>query len=269
MKVIACIIARTNSTRLPIKVLRDCGFGYSMLVLLIKRLKKTNIDDIYICTSNHSSDDIMEDIASQNGINVYRGSPDEVIERMVSVAKITKADILLRITGDNPLTSIEYIDKQVNIMEEKKLDYVRLIDVPIGATAEVISKEALFDYYRNNDPKTSEYMMFYLFNPDKYKCGVIKPLKDDYSDYSLTVDTNEDLIRLRNTLKHFSKFSQSPEEIKLDHLIDYYINGQDVVYHILETNGLIKLPHGEEVSYSQLKSDLKQREHESFNYKLY
>ena len=44
----------------------------------------------------------MEDIASQNGINVYRGSPDEVIERMVSVAKITKADILLRITGDNP-----------------------------------------------------------------------------------------------------------------------------------------------------------------------
>ena len=84
------------------------------------------------------------------------------------------------------MTSIEYIDKQVNIMEEKKLDYVRLIDVPVGATAEVISKKALFDYYRNNDPKTSEYMMLYLFNPDKYKCGVIKPLKDDYSDYSLT-----------------------------------------------------------------------------------
>ena len=39
--------------------------------------------------SNHASDDIMEDIAIQNGINVYRGSPDEVIERMVSVAKIT------------------------------------------------------------------------------------------------------------------------------------------------------------------------------------
>ena len=73
-----------------------------MLVLLIKRLKKTNIDDIYICTSNHASDDIMEDIAIQNGIKVYRGSPDEVIERMVSVAKITEADILLRITGIIP-----------------------------------------------------------------------------------------------------------------------------------------------------------------------
>ena len=64
---------------------------------------------------------------------------------MVSVAKITKADILLRITGDNPLTSIEYIDQQVNLIKEKNLDYVRLIDVPVGATVEAIDNKELIE----------------------------------------------------------------------------------------------------------------------------
>ena len=38
MKVVACIIARTTSTRLPLKVLRDAGDGQSILDLLIDRV---------------------------------------------------------------------------------------------------------------------------------------------------------------------------------------------------------------------------------------
>ena len=44
----------------------------------------------------------MEDIAIQHGINIYRGSADSVIDRMINVLNITDADALIRITGDNP-----------------------------------------------------------------------------------------------------------------------------------------------------------------------
>ena len=118
MKVIACIIARTNSTRLPIKVLRDCGFGYSMLVLLIKRLKKRILMTYTFVLQIIPLMISWKILLVKMVLMSIEDRLDEVIERMVSVAKITKADILLRITGDN-LTSIEYIDKQVSIMKEK------------------------------------------------------------------------------------------------------------------------------------------------------
>src|SRR5690554_3463171 len=140
-KLVACIIARTTSSRLPLKVLRDNGVGYSVLSTLIRRLKSVKeLDSIYICTSNEKVDDIMEDIGKNEGIEVYRGSPDKVIERMIEVGRITNADILIRITADNPLSSVEYIPDQYKLMMAKDLDYVRVVNVPIGATVELIKK---------------------------------------------------------------------------------------------------------------------------------
>ena len=63
-KTIACVIARTVSTRLPLKVLRNVVNEYSMLDFMIQRLKLVkNIDDIYICTSHEMVDEILEDVA--------------------------------------------------------------------------------------------------------------------------------------------------------------------------------------------------------------
>ena len=81
--------------------------------------------------------------------------------------------------------------------------------------------------------------------------------------------TNEDLVRLRKTLKFFQEYSFNPEKIKLKHLMDYYLNDKNIVDHKIETNGLIKLPYGKEVSYSNLKLDLKDRENKSAIRTLY
>ena len=43
------------------------------------------------------------------------------------------------------------------------------------------------------DRAVSEYMMLYLFDPKKYRCGYIKVSEKDYSTYNLSVDTQEDL----------------------------------------------------------------------------
>ena len=99
-KVVACVIARTVSKRLPLKILRDLKPGLSMIDFLIQRIKSVDkIDEIYLCTSEEAVDDILADVVSRNGIKLYRGSADAVIERMLAVGDIEKADVLIRITG--------------------------------------------------------------------------------------------------------------------------------------------------------------------------
>ncbi|MCH2214351.1 MAG: hypothetical protein MK086_04185 [Flavobacteriales bacterium] len=269
MKTVACIIARTNSSRLPLKVLRDCGLGYSVLELLIRRVKTVSaINEIYLCTSSHPGDDIMEDIAIRENIKLYRGSEESVIDRMIEVGKRTEADAVIRITGDNPLTSVEYLPSQIKAMEKHDLDYVRLVDVPIGATAELIRYSALVDCYESMDPNISEYMMLFLFNPDTYRCGILKPFSEDYSDYSVTVDTSEDLARLKQTVKFGKERIESPERISLDIILDAYRKNTHWPALKLSNGGPVKMPYGKSMPFNEFKRDMDSRKDKSHQIRM-
>lgn len=258
-KVVACIIARTVSTRLPLKIFRDLTPGVSMIDFLITRIKSVQeIDEIYLCTSTESVDDIMEDVASRNNIKLYRGSADEVIQRMISVGEIESADIVLRITGDNPLSSTEYISHQIQFLLENQLDYVRVVDVPIGATAEVISFNALKECYSKMDKSVSEYLMLFLFEPEQYKCGIIKVFKEDYSNYSVTVDTPEDLARTISLIKVIGKSDIT--NISLKEIMEVYLNEKiDLPAKIILSNGNVKLPYEKVISFDEFQYDMNRR----------
>ena len=263
-KVVACIIARTVSTRLPLKVLRDLDTGISMLDFLIKRLKSVNsIDEIYICTSFEKVDDILDDVAVRNDVKIYRGGTEDVIERMMSVSKIESADIIIRITGDNPLTSIEFIDNQIDFLIKENLDYVRIIDVPIGSTAEVIKRTALEHCYENMDKSVSEYLMLFLFEPEKYRCGILKVTNTDYSEYTLTIDTEEDLIRTKQLLKELNY--SKPEKILLKDILKIYDKHTMLNTKILSI-GEVKLPYGKVESFANFQKDMIRRKENSLKF---
>lgn len=267
-KVVACIIARTVSKRLPLKTLRDLTPGLSMIEFLIQRVKTiSEIDEIYICTSTESVDDIMEDIANRNEVKLYRGSADAVIERMLAVGELEKADVLLRITGDNPLTSVEYIPQQLTLLQSNQLDYVRVIDIPIGATPEVMTTFALQRCYSLMDPSVSEYLMLFLFEPDHFKCGIVKAFQEDYSNYSLTVDTPDDLARTRGVLQLVRK---KPEEILLSDIIKVYT---DQTVHLpamkILPGGSIKYPYEKIISFEEFSADMIRRKQNSTVLNIY
>lgn len=265
-KTVACIIARTVSTRLPLKVLRTVSDHLSMLDFMITRLKTVEeIDEIYLCTSSESPDDILEDVAAKNGIKIYRGSASEVIERMLSVAKITKADNVIRITGDNVFTSHEYIGQQIQILNEQNLDYIRVVDVPIGATAEVMKVSALEDCYNSIDPAISEYLLLFMFDPGKYKCGVIRISEADHSNFTITVDMPEDLVRSKEILKRYEGPALT---IKLHDIIQILQN-HDIANCVFEAAGLVKLPYNKTIPYSEFKADMDNRVAQSFQFEIY
>ena len=264
-KTVACVIVRSVSTRLPLKGLRSVTAEYTMLGYIIERLKLVkNIDDIYICTSEEDVDDIFEDISNTHDVNLYRGSADEVIERMISVAGITMADNVIRITGDNVFTSIEYLDFQIDKLIEDQLDYIRLIDVPIGATAEVIKVSALKHCYQNMDRSISEYLLLFIFNPDVYKCGVITLRGTEYANYSLTVDRKEDLIRTKEVL---SLFKGNELRLTLRQIISA-IKKNNIDNAIFTDSGEVKMPYNAIISFEEFKIDMDNRVRKSINYTI-
>lgn len=267
-KVVACIIARTVSTRLPLKILRDLLPGKSMIDFLISRVKQvSSINEIYLCTSHEMSDDILEDIAIRNNIKLYRGSPDQVIQRMLAVGEMEEADILIRITGDNPFVSFEFIDAQVDLLLAKKLDYVRIIDLPIGATAEVMSRTALQNCYRNMDPSVSEYLMLFMFEPQNYRCGVLKCFKEDYSDLSVTVDTQKDYERTKLLLRYLQK--DRPIEVTTIEILKAFLENPNWPNVRFSGGGNIKLPYGKEISFAEFSEDMDRRKRNSEIVNLY
>jgi spore coat polysaccharide biosynthesis protein SpsF len=266
MKTVACIIARTVSTRLPVKVLRDLQPGVSMLDFIVKRLQAvSSIDEIYICTSENPVDDIMEDVAIRHKVKLYRGSEDKVIERMIHVGDAEKADVVLRVTGDNPFTTTEYLDEEIQFLIENQLDYKRIVEVPSCATPEVIRFDALNDCYSKMDPSVSEYLMLFLFEPKNYACGVLKVFPEDYSNYTVTVDLPADLERTKGVLEIFGS-----SEILLKDIIAIY---QDTSYNLplkeFAMAGDVKLPYGKTVSIEEFSADMTRRKNESLIKKLY
>ena len=252
---IATIIARTTSTRLPLKCLRSIDSQHrNMLNFIIERcLSQSSITRTVLCTSEENVDDIMEDIAVKSGADLYRGASESVIDRLISVAKTYSPKYVVRITGDNVFTATELIDAQVNAAEAHDLDYVRLGNCPLGTTAEIIKTEALFELYDTMDRAVSEYMMLYLFDPKKYRCGYIKVSEKDYSTYNLSVDTQEDLDRTKRLLEDIAP--QSPAALTLDNLLSR-IDEAPEAYPRVSLESSIKYPYEKRITYQEYLDDM-------------
>ena len=266
IKTVACIIARTSSSRLPLKVLRDIHPGITVLDFLIQRIQATKlVDEIYLCTSRESSDDILDDVAIRNGIKIYRGSADLVIERLQAVREISSPEYLIRLTGDNPFIDPELLDAQIEMVREEKLDYVRLTDVPLGATGEVIRATALDKLRRLMDPSVSEYMMLYIFDPANFKCGLIKPLSSDYSSQSITIDTPDDLKRARQLASHLIGFNDFSLHRMVKELEELFSGGK----RENTSDFRVKMPYGKTIMFSDFQKMMDERKSASTLKRLY
>ena len=264
-KVVACIVARTVSTRLPLKVLRDLVPGMTMLDFIIKNIQlNASVDQIYLCTSTAPQDDILVDIAERNNIKIYRGSAEDVTERLLSVAHQEQADILVRITGDNPFSSVEYITSQVGFLQERNLDYVRMDKLPIGAGCEVFTTRALEKCVSDMDRSVSEYLMLFMFQPQKFRCGVMHIVGQDFGNHSLTVDMPADLERTKSILSHLN-FTNDFKGIKLKHILKVISENTDLPAIKYEPSGDVKLPYGKVIPFTAFKADMNERINLSFH----
>ena len=206
MKIGAIIQARTSSTRLPKKVLKELPYGSEITVLqqVIRRLKKSNkIDDVIVATTTETEDDKIAIVAQNENVKWFRGSKEDVLSRYYLAAKKNKLDIVVRITSDCPCIDPEIIDSIIGKHLRTKSDYTTNTlkrTFPHGLDTEVINfttLEKTFSEAKQDYEKEHVTPYVYKTRPDLFKITLVEASKQlNYPDIRITLDTEEDYALL-------------------------------------------------------------------------
>lgn len=192
------IQARMGSSRLKGKVMLNLA-GKPVLWHVIERCKKANVNDIIIATSKNKENNVIEKFCKRYGINFFRGSENDVLERYYEAAKQFKLDIIVRITSDCPLISSRVINNVINEFNYGKADYISNVSkrsYPRGLDAEIFSFKTLekINKFAKNKFEREHVTAFIYNHPKQFRIGNLiargllkKP------EIRLCIDTKEDL----------------------------------------------------------------------------
>lgn len=102
-RTIVIVQARFGSTRLPGKILEPLG-DKTVLAHVLERCRAIDGVDEVCCAIPTSADcDLVVAEAEHAGVQIFRGSETDVLDRYFGAAKAAQADIILRVTSDCPL----------------------------------------------------------------------------------------------------------------------------------------------------------------------
>lgn len=189
------IQARMGSSRLPDKVLkRICG--KPMLQHILERiLQSREVEHVIVATTMKDEDRQIEELCREVGIDCFRGSENDVLDRYYQAAKQYRPRNVIRITADCPLIDPELIDIIIKIHIEGNYDYTSntLVETfPDGLDTEVFKFSALKEAWDKAELASErEHVTPYI----KYK-GTFKRFSvesdTDLSGQRWTVDTAAD-----------------------------------------------------------------------------
>ena len=214
MNIVAIIEARMASTRLPGKVLLPV-LGEPILAHLVNRLKQVSLlTNIVIATTTNSIDDLIIDFAKKNNINSFRGSEENVMQRVLCAAKYYDADIIVEITGDCPIIDPEIVEQVILTYLNNTVDYVSNSNkrsYPDGMDVQVFSYDTLKKSYElTQDILDYEHVTLHIRNNPKFftKINLIAPKTLYWPDLGLTLDEQKDYELLKIIIEHFDDYSQ-------------------------------------------------------------
>ncbi len=206
MKTVAIVQARTQSSRLPNKVMHLIN-NTPLIELLIKRLSKSKkLDEIIIATTKNSEDDSLAAHVNQMGFRCYRGSVDNVLQRYVKAGKESGAKTIVRITGDCPLIDPKIVDDCIVNFQKKNVDHYSNIfppTFPDGLDVEVVNINTLIKINKLNLTKEDkEHVTKFILENNKFKKKNLLN-KDNLSYLRWTVDEKEDFQVINNIFNYF------------------------------------------------------------------
>lgn len=128
------IPVRLQSERLHKKALKIID-GKPIIQYLVERLQKVkNVDNIVICTTNHSSDDELVKFLEEKNFNFFRGSTKDILDRFLKTAEKFKTDFIVAVDGDDIYADPNYIEKIITNFKKSDADCYHITGVPVGFT---------------------------------------------------------------------------------------------------------------------------------------
>jgi N,N'-diacetyllegionaminate synthase len=202
-KIAVFVTARLKSKRLKNKALAYIGKKSSIEWCLENSSKIKNIDKVYLLTSYLKKDDKLAKFKFKKKFKIFRGNPENIVERFLQAAKKFKIETIIRVTGDNPFISHEIISILIKSHFKNNSDFTTAIKSATGTSAEIIKVSALkyLESKIKNFSKSEYLTMFFLDNPEYFKINSVNLPKKLIRNYRLTLDYKEDLLMLNELYK--------------------------------------------------------------------
>ena len=129
--IVAIIQARMGSKRLPGKVLSEIG-SKPMIEYILDRVGSVDdIDQCIVATTDSSKDDKLATWCTEQHVDVFRGSEFDVLDRYYQCAVAANAEMVARITADDPFKDPKVITQAIQILRQNSaLDYCSNTLVP-------------------------------------------------------------------------------------------------------------------------------------------
>jgi spore coat polysaccharide biosynthesis protein SpsF len=195
---IAILQARLGSTRLPGKSIAPV-LGRPMLAIILERLRcSRRVDRLVVATTSLREDDAIETLARSMDVACYRGSENDLLDRYYQAARQYPAEVIARLTADNPLVEGEFLDWVLEQFAQPQpvpdLLYTSSKSFPLGMSVEVFPFTVLEKlWHEDNSPESREHVMTRAYyHPESYRVHALS-WPQDYSHMRWTVDEADDL----------------------------------------------------------------------------
>ena len=200
-RIVVAIQARTNSSRLPGKVLLPIS-GIPISVLAAKRAGRNKNFDVCVLTSKESTDDYLASVLAQHSVDCFRGDLNNVLSRFVEAFQdYPENTIVVRLTADNVFPDAEFIEGVIDQFIATGVDYIcangEQSNLPYGLAAEVTRlvhlREALraaasdFDCEHVTPYIRRKFGEAYYMNPRT---------KEDLTGFRCTIDSLDDYLQV-------------------------------------------------------------------------
>src|SRR5262245_2205628 len=240
MKVVAIIQARMGSTRLPGKVMMDLG-GRPVLNWCWRACYQApGVDDVWIATSTLPADDVIEAWCKKQGINVYRGSETDVLDRFYQCSGWAEADIVLRLTGDCPFLDPQVIGGVVRLMKDTPscqfASNVSPRTYPDGLDVQAMTFDALWQTHAEaiRPLDRDGVCTFIERNRSRFPAETLICPIPDLQDCRWVLDTEDDLRFCRAVVEHWPFENRTPSMLDILDLLDEHpeipvINGKELM----------------------------------------
>jgi spore coat polysaccharide biosynthesis protein SpsF (cytidylyltransferase family) len=205
----AIVQARTSSSRLPGKVLREVA-GKPLLQYLLERLANASLSrPVVVATSSDASDDDLAAFCDAFGVDCHRGPLDDVAQRMLEAAETRGLDAFVRVSGDSPLLDSALVDRAVELLRAGENDLVTNVHprtFPHGQSVEALRTSAFRRMCSAlTEPHDREHVTRYIYrHADEFRIASFTH-DPDISALQLAVDTPEDLARFESILSSMTR----------------------------------------------------------------
>lgn len=204
------IAVRLGSSRLPGKALKPFLDGRSMLDHIIHRVRSSKyVGDIIIATTTKEQDDELMVYAAKNNILLYRGSENNVADRITKAAEYIKADYFYEVLGDNPFIDPLFFEKIFHVYQIQldvkyisfntaEYGYNSSTEFPIGVRVQFVKTSEMQKIQTTKNEYYFEHATSYFYDKIDQKEFILienEQHLEAMSETNLAVNTIQDFYR--------------------------------------------------------------------------